>query len=79
MTRKVRIWSLAKPGSLVASLFDANGLPIGEYDMVEPVEIVGSPVPPTRRGEFPEGPMLRYDRAIGREIATINVIVLDDL
>lgn len=69
---KVRIWSIAEPGSLVASLFDGHGAPIldADYDP-PPVELVASYVERPAPGHWPEGPMLTRDRLTGRSGANL--------
>jgi hypothetical protein len=62
---KRRIWDVAEPGALVASLFGADGAPIGEYDLVEPVELKASYVA-CKPGQFPEGALFASDRLRGR-------------
>jgi hypothetical protein len=66
---KVRIWDIAEPGSLVASLFTADGLPVAEGADIKPVALRASYVPKPPRGEFPEGALLTSDRLRRRRVA----------
>jgi len=59
--RKVRIWSVDPPGSLVAALFDNHGHPRDEDCAMPLVKLKASYVE-TEPGKFPVGPLLRADQ-----------------
>jgi len=70
---QVRIWTIAHPGAVLATLFDAHGSPIMDADYEPPpVQLTPSYVTAPRRDRedvWPEGPLLTRDRAIGRAVA----------